>query len=65
MRFEEAFKAMRNGKKLTTPRLKPNYLYLDQCENGQFYVNDGIYDIPIQNIKTEYLLAEDWEIVDE
>ena len=62
MRFEEALKAMREGKKCRVARLSPNYLFL---VNGEFFVNDGLYNLPIGHIKTEYILSDDWEVVDE
>lgn len=62
MKFEEALKAMREGKKVKVARLSPNYIYL---ENDYFYSHDGLYSIPCGFLRTDFILAEDWEIVDE
>lgn len=50
MKFEEAFKLMREGKKMTTgDYLKGNYFYIGDCGNLKFYdsttkkVVDGAY----------------------
>ena len=64
MKFEEAFKAMREGKKITNGKLKPVYIFMEP-ETQQFFVNDGLNDFPIYAIKTEYLLADDWEMVED
>lgn len=64
MEFEQALKAMKEGKKTTNGKLKPVYIFMEP-ETQQFFVNDGLNDLPIYGIKTEYLLADDWEIVDE
>ena len=64
MRFEEAFKAMREGKKVKCPSLSPNTFEFNQWAR-RFFVNDGMCLLPIYGIKDEYLLAEDWEIVDD
>lgn len=64
MRFEEALEAMRERKKVRCPSLSPNTFKLDQWSR-RFFVNDGMNLLPIYGIKDEYLLAEDWEVVDE
>lgn len=64
MRFEEALKAMREGKKVKCPSLSPNTFEFNQQARG-FFINDGMNLLPIYGIKDEYLLAEDWEIVDD
>lgn len=64
MRFEEALKSIRDGKKVTNGKLKPVYIFMVP-ETQQFFVNDGLNDLPIYGIKTEYLMADDWEVVDE
>ena len=61
-KFEEALKAMREGNKAKVARLSPNYIYL---ENDCFYFYDGLYNIPCGFLKTDFILAEDWEIIDE
>lgn len=61
-KFEEALKAMREGKKAKVARLSPNYIYL---KNDCFYSYDGLYSIPCGFLRTDFILAEDWEIIDE
>lgn len=62
MKFEEALKAMREGKKVKVARLSPNYIYL---KNDYFYSHDGLYSIPCGFLRTDFILAEDWEIANE
>lgn len=57
MTFEEALKAMREGKKVRRPN--SYYLVLD----GNFVVNEIGTDEHL--LTREDLFAEDWEIVDE
>ena len=64
MGFEEALKAMKEGKKVRCPSLSPNTFELEP-QSRRFFVNDGLNLLPIYGIKDEYLLSEDWEIVDE
>lgn len=60
--FEEALKCMREGKKVKVARLSRNYIYL---KNGCFYAYDGIYSIPCSFLRTDFILAEDWEVVED
>lgn len=53
------------------PRLVKAYCvgYAEACEcflnwTKRFFVNDGMNLLPIYGIKDEYLLADDWEIVE-
>lgn len=62
MRFEDALKAMRDGKKVRCPSLSPNTFELIPWTK-QFFVNDGLSEIPISGITIKFLLTEDWEIV--
>jgi hypothetical protein len=68
MRFEEALKAMRDGKSVTRKAYNDEYLYIIENLNKE----------PIMFIKKKYeprncvatiniinILAEDWEIVDD
>lgn len=68
MKFEEALKAMRDGKSVTRKAYNNEYLYIIENLNKE----------PIMFIKKKYeqrncvatiniisILAEDWEIVDE
>lgn len=59
MKFEEAMKALRAGKKVYQKKYKDKQLSLI---NNDLIKND---DILIDKIKTEDILAEDWEIVKE
>lgn len=60
MNFSQALELMKKGKKLQVPRLSTNYIYI---VNNNFFVYDGFSVLPIYGIKTEYLLAEDWEVI--
>lgn len=62
MRFEEALKSMRDGKKVRCPSLSRNTFQLEPWSN-QFFVNDGLSLLPIYGIKDKFILAEDWEVV--
>lgn len=64
MRFEEALKAMREGKKVRCPSLSKNIFQLEPWSN-QFFVNDGLSLLPIYGIKNKFILSTDWEIVDD
>lgn len=64
MKFEDALKAMREGKKVRCLSLSPNTFELEPWTK-RFFVNDGMNLLPIYGIKDEYLLSEDWEFVDE
>lgn len=63
MKFEEALKAMRKGKKVRCPSLSPNTFEFEPWTK-RFFVNDGLALLPIYGIKDEYILAEDWEIIE-
>lgn len=56
-------KAMREGKKVRCLSLSPNTFELEPWTK-RFFVNDGMNLLPIYGIKDEYLLADDWEIVE-
>lgn len=62
-KFEDALKAMREGKKVRCPSLSPNTFEFEPWTK-RFFVNDGLALLPIYGIKDEYILAEDWEIVE-
>ena len=65
MRFEEALKAMREGKKVSC--------YLDnRCienlhiKKNRLYADDFRLETPILiNPSADYILAEDWEVVED
>lgn len=64
--FEEAFKEMRNGKKITCKNWslilgKPQYLYI---KNNEIYFYGGIEEHKVNRIYTEYILISEWEIVE-
>lgn len=59
MKFEQALEAMRKGKKVYQKKYKDKQLSLI---NNDMIKNDVIL---IDKIKTEDILAEDWEIVKE
>lgn len=59
MRFEEALKAMREGKKVQKRTLTYR---LDELDNGS---NCLMVEYPIGNLSKDDILSEDWEIVDE
>lgn len=54
---------MREGKKVRCLSLSPNTFELEPWTK-RFFVNDGMNLLPIYGIKDEYLLADDWEIVE-
>lgn len=57
MKFEDALKAMREGKKVRCLSLSPNTFELEPWTK-RFFVNDGMNLLPIYGIK------DDWEIVE-
>lgn len=59
MRFEEALKAMREGKKVKKGALTYR---LDILDNGASCL---IVEYPIGNLSTNDLLSEGWEIADD
>ena len=66
MTFEEAFKEMRNGKKITCKNWalilgKPQYLYV---KNDKIYFYDRIDERKVDRIYTENILTSEWEIVE-
>lgn len=67
MRFEEALKAMREGKKVKrpaqyNPRTIMENTIIEVCTwNGKEPIN---YE-PLNSIQCSNILAEDWEVVDE
>lgn len=63
--FEEAFKEMRNGKKITCKTWalilgKSQYLYV---KNDEIYFYNGIEEHKIDRIYTEYILTSEWEVI--
>lgn len=66
MMFEEAFKEMRNGKKITCKnwsliREKPQYLYI---KDDEIYSHSEIEEYKVKQIYIEYILTSEWEIVE-
>lgn len=64
MKFEDALKAMREGKKVKRPYMTQN-LAITETESGAQYILIYHYDfgfIPYR-ADSEDILAEDWEIV--
>lgn len=59
MRFEEALKAMREGKKVQKRTLTYR---LDELDNGS---NCLMVEYPIDNLSKDDILSEDWEVVDD
>ena len=59
MRFEEALKAMREGKKVQKRTLTYR---LDELDNGS---NCLMVEYPIGNLSKDDILAEDWEVIDD
>ncbi|MCM1497320.1 MAG: hypothetical protein NC124_02525 [Clostridium sp.] len=64
MTFEEALKNMREGKKVRCPSLSENTFELNVW-NESFIVDDGISLLPLYGLKIKYILANDWEIVND
>ena len=63
--FEEAFKEMRNGKKITCKNWtlilgNPQYLYV---KNNEIYFRDGIDERKVDRIYTENILTSEWEVI--
>lgn len=63
--FEETFKEMRNGKKITCKNWtlilgKPQYLYV---KNDEIYFHDGIDERKVDRIYTENILTSEWEVI--
>jgi hypothetical protein len=58
MKFEEALKAMREGKKIFIPGTN----YRLSCISKIYYNNDE--NRPVEAIPTEYILSEDWKIIE-
>ena len=63
---KEAFKEMRNGKKITCKNWtlilgKSQYLYV---KNDEIYFYDGIVERKVDRIYTENILTSEWEIVE-
>lgn len=66
MRFEEALKAMREGKKVKrpvqfVPRTMKNGRIVEVYKNP----NGELMYEPLETMNTCNIIAEDWEIVDE
>ena len=66
MKFEEALKLLREGKKLTRSIYINRYLYLDMLGDRKYifdhHINLNIN--PSWEPRCEDLLAEDWELYD-
>ena len=65
MTFEEAFKEMRNGKKITCKNWaliqeKPQYLYI---KNDEIYFHSGTDERKVNRFYTEHILTSEWEII--
>lgn len=59
MKFEEALKAMREGKKVQKGTLTYR---LDEFDNGSICL---MVEYPIGNLSKDDILAEDWEVIDD
>lgn len=59
MKFEEALKAMREGKKVQKGTLTYR---LDELDNGSSCL---MVEYPIGNLSTNDIVSEDWEVVDD
>ena len=59
MKFEEALKAMREGKKVQKRTLTYR---LDVPDNGATCL---IVEYPIDRLSTNDIIAEDWEVIDD
>jgi hypothetical protein len=66
MKFEEALKAMREGKKVKRPCM-PQKISITETEGGKQYILIYHQDYGFVPYRTDSddILAEDWEIVDE
>jgi hypothetical protein len=62
MNFEEALTYLKNGKKVTTPHVKKYAAYFLIKNDLIFYCTSEIMTEAV--FSSEYLLAEDWEIVE-
>lgn len=65
MRFEEALKAMREGKKVRQKGFKGWILLEDGLIKESFYRATKNYILPEDALCLSAILAEDWEIVDD
>lgn len=69
MKFEQALEAMRKGKKVSRDnrfiaRYFVDALYIDKNEIMWNCIDDEDYSIDDSNLKSDDILAEDWEIVE-
>lgn len=64
MKFEEVLKAMKSGKKARCPSLSENTFELNAWSES-FIVDDGISLLPLYGLKVKYILADDWEVVND
>lgn len=62
MTFEEILPKMKQGNHCYIPSLTTNYFYF---VGKQLFVNDGLNDLPIYGLKTEYILSNDWILKNE
>lgn len=62
MTFEEILPKMKQGNHCHIPSLTTNYFYF---VDNQLFVNDGLNDLPIYGLKTEYILSNDWILKNE
>lgn len=66
MKFEEALKAMREGKKVKRPWYNEVYVISHNEIRYRYTFGKGeVYEFGLNAIQKEDILAEDWEIVDE
>lgn len=65
MRFEEALKAMRKGKKVRCPSLSKNIFYFARWTQT-FYIKECVGNsYPTYSFGISLILATDWEIVND
>jgi hypothetical protein len=67
MRFEEALKAMREGKEAKRPIYNVVYVVVNNeiRYRHSFGIPSESYEFGLTAISTKDIMAEDWEIVDE
>lgn len=65
MRFEEAFKAMREGKKVREHCWHDWELMWIDGDKIKWFANPDLDEDVVEEIFSEIILREDWEIVDD
>lgn len=67
MTFEEALKAMREGKKVKRPKqYNPRTIFEENIVEVVTWEHNRVIDYePLNSIRCTNILAEDWEIIDE